>query len=273
MNKGIFVWSIFLFSSFSAGSGAAQASLSAAEIMNRNEDVRRVNDVYSSARLVTGGTGMTERVKEFIWWRKLKEDGTRFNTLTRFKLPAEIKGEGILFLEQDQDKNEVLMYLPAFKKIRRVESQQQSGSFMGSEFSYSDIAMPHSSDYKHQLVKEENCGTSQELKGISCFVIESLPVSDDVRERTGYSSTRAWVRADNFMVAKAEYKNLEGELSKRLEASEVKMVDTVKKKWMAHSLRIENVKNGHFTSLQFRQVKANQGIENAVFTTNNLARP
>lgn len=273
MNKSSWSWFFPVLFFFLWTPKVFSAALTANEIMDRNEDARKINDVYSNARLVTGGAEQTERVKEFIWWRKLRADHLRFNTLTRFKLPAEIKGEGILFLEQDKDQNEVLMYLPAFKKIRRVESQQQSGSFMGSEFSYSDIAMPHASDYEHTLIRQENCGTGPELKGLMCYVVESKPATEEVRSRTGYSSTRAWVRSDNFMLAKAEYKNLEGELIKKLEASEIKVVDAAQKKWMAHSLRIENTKNGHFTLLQFRQVKVNQGIEDSIFTNQNLARP
>jgi len=247
---------------------SAFAALSAKDIMTKNEEARQINDVKSSAVLTTGGGGSPERVKSFTWWRKLTDDKIHFNTLTRFHAPAEIRGEGILFLERG-DQNEVMMYLPNFKKIRRVESQQQSGSFMGSEFSYSDIATPHVDDYTYKLLKEEPCPGET---GIKCHVIESTPATEAIKERTGYSKSVHWIRSDNFMGVKGEHHDAEGNLWKKLEASEIKEVDPAKHKWMSHRIRIENAKNGRFTLMQFSGVKVNQGIPDSTFTQQNLAR-
>ena len=248
-----------------------KAAMSADEIMKRNEDARKVNEVQSDATLTSTDKAGQAKVKQFTWWKKLGSDQVHFNTLTRFHLPAEIRGEGILFLEHENNENEVLMYLPNFKKIRRVESQQQSSSFMGSEFSYSDIATPHLDDYKYKLIREENCPEEQGA-ALKCAVIESTPVSDSVRERTGYSKQLGWVRQDNFMMAQGEYYDLEGNLLKKYQSTETKLVDPLKKKWLSHRLKIENVKNGRSTLLQFVEVKVNQGIQESVFTQRNLAR-
>lgn len=266
MNRKIFWMGVLCLSSISAW-----AAPTGKEVMLQNEDRRKVDDVQSSATLTTGGGGSSERVKQFTWWRKLADDKVHFNTLTRFHLPAEIRGEGILFLERSADDNEVLMYLPNFKKIRRVESQQQSGSFMGSELSYSDIATPHADDFENKLLKEEAC-PGEGNSGVQCFVVESIPVSEAVKERTGNSKSINWVRKDNFMGVRSENYNLEGILWKRLDASEIKQVDEKKNKWMAHKVRMENVKTGKFTLLQFSQVKVNQGIPAATFTQQNLSR-
>lgn len=250
--------------------GGAWAAPNALEIMTQNEDRRKIESVVSEATLTTGGGGSQERKKEFTWWKKLTADQVHFNTLTRFKTPAEIKGEGILFLEHEKNNNEILLYLPNFKKIRRVESQQQSSSFMGSELSYSDIASPHLEDYQFKFLKEETC-PSEEFKG-QCQVIESLPVNDDVKERTGYSKSVNWVRSDNQMTVKSEHYNLEGELIKRMNASQIKQVDSQKNKWMAYKIRVEQLKTGKFTLLEFADVKINQPISAATFTPQNLSR-
>lgn len=258
-------------------SGSAMSAMNAKEIMARNEDRRKIDDVYSKAVLTTGGGGGQERVKQFNWWRKLNEDQVHFNTFTRFELPAEVRGEGILFLEHDSVTTEILMYLPNFKKTRRVEGQQQSGSFMGSEFSYSDIATPHLEDYQYRFLRHEPCPVGQDLPAdgaaaVSCAVVEAIPVSDELKERTGYSKILNWVRSDNDMVAQAEYTNAEGALFKRMNATEIKNVDPKKNKWMSHQLRIVNLKSGRFTSLQMSQVKVNQGIKDAIFTQQNLSQ-
>lgn len=248
----------------------ALAAPSAKDIMLKNEDARRLKDVISSAALVTGGGGTAERSKKFTWWRKLSNDGVRFNTLTRFHAPAEIRNEGILFLEHEKDESDVMLYLPTYKKVRRIERQNQSGSFMGSELSYADIATPHVEDFNFTLVREEACPATATLK---CAVVESKPARPETLERTGYSRTVQWVRQDNFMAEKAENYDKDGALWKTIALSGIREVDKGARKWMAHKLFVSNVKNGKFTRLEFSDVKVNTGIADSVFTQQNLSAP
>jgi outer membrane lipoprotein-sorting protein len=251
---------------FSAG------KLSGKEIMTRNEEARRVNEFESHSKLITGNeSDKTEKVKEFSFWRKVQSDRVHNSTFTRFHAPAEVRNEGILIVENASGKNDVLLYLPAYKKIRRVESQQQSGSFMGSVFSYSDIATPHVDEYDYKVVQEGKCPT-REAASLTCFEIESTPANEDIRERTGYSKSIVWIRSDNYMAVKGEYYNLNGELFKRLEANEIKMVDVKNNKWLAHDLFIVNLKSHEYTKLNFSHVKVNDGISDSIFTQQNLQK-
>lgn len=255
-------------------SSVSFASMAPKDVMVKNEEARKLTDSIANATLSTK-SGTTERVKEFTWWRKLISDGVHFDTLTRFHTPAEVRGEGILFLEHPADENEVLMYLPTYKKIRRVESQQQSSSFMGSEFSYADIATPHVDDYSYKLLKEEACPEaegSKENAGIQCYVIESTPVNDSVRERTGYSKDVSWIRKDNFMHVRVEFYGQDGNLAKRMIASQNKEVDPAKHKWMAMNVRMENVAKGNVTLLKFADVKVNTGVPETTFTQQSLSK-
>lgn len=247
-------------------------SLSPKEIMQKNEDARRIEDFETKAKLTTGTEGSSEeKFKDFTLWRKIQADKIHNSTLTRFQTPAEIRNEGILITENASGRNDVLMYLPNFKKIRRVESQQQSGSFMGSVFSYSDIASPHVDDYAYRFLKEEKCPGGQST-GIICYVIECTPINEDIKERTGYSKFHLWVRQDNFMGVQGEYFDLNGSFFKKLEASDIKLIDLKNKKWLAHTLYIKNISTKEYTRLQFSNVKANSGISNSIFTQQNLQK-
>jgi outer membrane lipoprotein-sorting protein len=235
-------------------------------IMQKNEDVRKIADLVSSATLATGGGTRAAASKSFKWWRKLSSDGVHFSTLTRFTAPAEVRDEAILFVEGENDANEVLLYLPSFRKTRRVESQNQSGGFMSSDFTYADIAAPHLDDFTYQYLKEEPCPGAPG----KCHVIQATPARDSVKERTKYARTVNWIRQDNSMHAQVEYYDLEGQLSKRLKVSDAKPVDTRKSRYFARRLRMENVKNGQFTELEFEAVRANGGIDDAVFSKQNF---
>ncbi|MEQ1875596.1 MAG: outer membrane lipoprotein-sorting protein [Bdellovibrionia bacterium] len=244
--------------------------LSAKDIMIKNEDARKLINVTAKVKLVTGGGGSTERTKEFTWWRKLGADTVHYNTLTRFHFPPEVKNQGILFLEKG-DATDIQMYLPSFKKIRRVESQQQSGSFMGSEFSYSDIATPHAADYSHRMLKEnEPCKEGE--KATTCYLIESTPANDAVKERTGSVNNLHWVRRDNFMAVKSEHYGSSGELWKTIQFSANTEVSTKDHKWLAHQVRVENAKSKKFTTLAFSSVQVEEKVPDSTFTPQNLSR-
>lgn len=268
MNKTPILFTLLL--STAALPSAKAGALSGVEIMTRNEDARKVREFEARSKLVSGNLAdKSEKTKEFSFSRKVQQDGIHNSTFTRFHSPAEVKNEGILIVENGNGKNEVLLYLPAYKKVRRVESQQQSGSFMGSVFSYSDIAAPHVDEYSYRVLKEEKCPDSA---GISCSVIECTPATEEVKERTGYSKSVVWIRADNFMLARAEYYDLTGILMKKLEARDTRIVDPKEKKWLSHSLSIQNLKTGDFTRLDFQNVKVNRGIPDGVFTQQNLQK-
>ncbi|MGZ3649980.1 MAG: outer membrane lipoprotein-sorting protein [Bdellovibrionota bacterium] len=245
-----------------------KSTLSADDIMAKNEAARRVSSMDAKAKLVTKGEN-GEKSKDFEWWRELTGDQIHYNTLTRFKTPVEVRGEGILFREKSGGETDVQMYLPAFKKIRRVESQQQSGSFMGSEFSYSDIAAPKSSDYVYRLLRQEPCPNAA---GVQCYVVESTPASEAIKDSTGTSKSVKWIRADNFMDTQGEYFNEKGELWKRMQATDIKKVDPKNNKWLAYRINMENVKNGRSTLLEFSDVKVNKGIAESTFSDQNLSR-
>jgi hypothetical protein len=249
---------------------AAQTGLSAKDIMIKNDEARKLTQAEAQAKMTTGTADGASRAKEFTWWRKLKDDNVHSDTLTRFHFPPEIKKEGILFLGS-AEATDIQIYLPAYKKVRRVETGQQSGSFMGSEFSYADIDPPLVDDYEYQLLREEPCAGTV-AKSVKCWVIESKPAREQVKDRTGISKGTTWIRQDNFMASQAEYLDFDGQPWKKLEVFETKEVDQKNHKWMSTSLKMTNQKNSKTTSLVFEGVKVDKKVPASTFTVQNLSR-
>ncbi|MBC7690768.1 MAG: outer membrane lipoprotein-sorting protein [Methylotenera sp.] len=254
-----------------AASGAWATELTPKEVMSRSESSRKVSEITATCKLTQTTKGKDAKLKSFQWWRKIADNSLDYRTLVRFTQPAAVKGEGILIVEKDKAENEVLLYLPAFKKIRRVENQQQTGKFMGSEFSYSDIATPHLDDYTYSGGKQEPC-PGKTHSGVACYLIEAKPASPKIQERTGYQRTMNWVRSDNFMVAQVEYFDLENSLIKRLEASDIRKVDEAHSKWMAYRTEMHQLKTGNSSLIEFVTAKVNGGVPESTFTQQNLSR-
>ncbi len=268
MNKTI-IFILALFLSFSARADG----LTAKQIMEKNEEIRRLDDVKAEAVISTETVNkqkVRKQVKKFTFWKKIRDDKVHYNSLTRFHFPASIRNEGILFWEHNVDKTDIFLYLPMYKKIRRVEGSQQKGSFMGSAFSYSDITTPHVEDYIYKMRNQEvTCGHNEKEK---CWVIEQIPINDNVKERTGYSLMVNWVSKTHNMVVKGEFFDLEGKLQKNLDSRQIKEVDTQKHKWMSHWIKMEDVSKNKTTELEFSSVLANKGIDESIFTKENLQR-
>jgi outer membrane lipoprotein-sorting protein len=254
---------IFIFGCVSGISPAF--ALDGREIMTKHEDARRIAEFTGQATMRSERPGAEAKEKKFTIWSKLKADGVRFNTLTRFSAPAEVKNEAILFLENDRGENDILLYLPAYQKVRRVERSQQSSSFMGSDFSYSDITTPHVEDYRYTLKGEEACPGAAG----SCYKIEGVPATPAVRERTGYSKVLSWVRKDNFMIVRNENFGHDEKPAKHSALSEIKKLATGK--WLAHRIEVVSATGGR-TVLEFKDVKTDAKIPDAIFTQQSLAK-
>ena len=61
-------------------------------------------------------------------------------SLIEFLTPSDVKGTKMLTHEKLNKDDDQWIYLPALKRVKRISSRNKSGSFMGSEFSYEDIA-------------------------------------------------------------------------------------------------------------------------------------
>jgi hypothetical protein len=123
---------------------------------------------------------------------------------------------------------------------------------MGSSFSYSDIAPPHFRDFKHKLLREEKC---QKDASVSCFVIESTPINDSIKNRTGYSKSVQWINSTNYVPLQGEYYGTDGELLKTMWASDIKEIDTKAHKWIAHFVRQDEVRTKRFTEFKFNKIE------------------
>lgn len=245
----------------------ADAEPSGREVLERQEEARKLPSFQAKATLSTAKTGEAGKAaKRFRWWRKLGDDRTHFETIIRFDEPATIRGEAVL-IRETKDQNHVLLYLPHFKKVRRVEGQSQSSSFFGSVFSYSDVAMPHAADSTAKVLREEACpGATQK-----CWVVEISPATAAIKARTGYSRSVQWIDQRSWVTVAGELYDHKNKLWKRLTATEVKEVDPKAHKWLPHHIKLEDVQKDRATILHLTDVKVNVHLDDTLFTEQNLA--
>ena len=117
---------------------------------------------------------------------EVEGDGDR--TLFVFDRPRDVKGTAFLVHAHKSEPDEQWLYLPALKRVKRISSSKQSGSFMGSEFSYEDMGAVEVEKFTHRYLRDESCGD------LECTVSERIPISRD----SGYSRQLVWLDRKSF---------------------------------------------------------------------------
>jgi len=251
---------------FSSAPLLAQQTLTAYEIVEKSFDtVELAGTEATSTMTIFDGKGR-QRVRQVAQVSKLYDDGDTEKKLIRFLSPADVKGTGFLSFDYEDKDDDMWLYMPALRKTRRIVSSEKSKSFMGSEFSYSDITPPTLSDFAFTLLREED------VNGIPCWKIEMTPNDDDIADENGFSKKITWIAKTDFVVRKSVYYDLDGELHKELTVHEIRELDPQNHKYRLIHLEMENKQNERRSVLKVNSIVFNPDVKDEYFTPRYLER-
>lgn len=137
-------------------------------------------------------------------------------SITSFVKPKDIKGTKLLTWTIKEDTNKQWLFLPKFKRVKKINSKNQSGSFMGSEFSYEDIGGQVIDKYTYKILSETD----------KQWVVESVP-----KKKSGYSKMKTVVAKKNLNATSVQYFDRRGELLKESTLSNFKTYKVGKKEF------------------------------------------
>lgn len=246
---------------------AAPAPLSAAQIMKNNDERYTGDSQAARSTLTLIDKKDRRRVRELAIFGIDKK--TVEKSIIYFLSPSDVKGTAYMSFDwQDESKeDDSWIYLPALQKINRVAASDESGSFMGSDFSYADINGLDYPDFTYQLEQP-----SDPVDGQDCWVISSTPINESVVDETGYTHMKSWIRKDNFMVVKSIIELDKGKKVKYFLARDIEKIDGV---WTARTLQMVTTRRGekeHASVLTVNDVQYNQGVDESRFDTQAMQR-
>jgi hypothetical protein len=189
----------------------------------------------------------------------VKEDTKLGNkSLVEFIEPFDVKGTKLLSHRfKDQD-NSQWLYLPKLKRVKKLLSSQQSGSFMGSEFTYEDISGVESEKYKYKLLKEDN----------DSWVIESTP-----KNMSGYSKIIGTYSKSKLTPTYAEYFDRKNDLLKISKIDDLKKYKVQGKDiYKAGKITMTNVQTKKSSVLTWDDRKIGKPIPDNKFSPNAMER-
>lgn len=235
-------------------------------IMQTNADVSRVVGSTTNATFTLISKNGQQRVRKVFGTTRLQANGSDNMRMTRFLAPADVKGTVSLLIEHAQTDDDMWVYLPALKKVRRLVSSNKKDSFVGTDFSYADVIGFRTAEWNYRLLREEP------LDGQACYVIEAVPRSAQVQANTGYSRRVNWIRKDNLVTLRSEFWDESGQMLKTETFADVRQVDPARNKWQAMRLEAHNVQTGHRTIIQFEDFRLNEQVREDFFTTRYMEK-
>lgn len=245
---------------------AVAAEDGAVQIMEKNFVISKVAGATQDVSMELVNSQGQKRVRSTFSATKLQPNGTDSVRVVKFLSPSDVRGTATLLVEHSSSDDDIWIYLPALKKVRRLVASNKKDSFVGTDFSYGDIIGYKVGDWQHRLVKEET------LDGANCVVIESTPKTGELKSNTGYSKRQSWIRKDNSVALKVEIWDTADKPLKTLRYSDVRQVDSARQKWQPMTMEARNSQTGHKTIIRFSNYKLETAIGEDMFTTRYLER-
>ena len=246
-----------------AGTARAQ-TLTASEIMTRNDDATRVPGSVGQAKFTLIGKDGNQRQRDTVTYTKLQAGSRDSMRMVRFLFPTDIKGTATLLLEHSNAEDDMWVYLPALKKVRRLVAANKKDGFAGTDFSYGDMMGYKVDEWQHTLQADES------VDGVACYVIATNPKTDKVKQESGIGKRVTWVRKDNFVATRMETTDSNNQPLKRYRFTDIKSVG--KAKWQAMQLEAENIESKHRTRIVFSDFKVSETLADDLFKSSNLDR-
>ncbi|MBX9703335.1 MAG: outer membrane lipoprotein-sorting protein, partial [Silvanigrellaceae bacterium] len=240
--------------------------MSAVEIAKKNFSTSKVSDSTSDSTFRLINASGKERTRVTKGSTKLIPGTQDSQRLVIFESPADVKGTKTLLVEHSKGDDDMYIYLPALKKVRRLVASNKKESFVGTDFSYGDVIGHKVEDWHQKLLREEK------IDGKDCYVIESTPVNPDVAKNSGYSKRISWIDKQSFVAIQGESYDLNQDLYKKYFARKVQKIDDKQDKWQPMEIEAQNVQTGHKTILEFTNFKANVGLSVDLFTLRTLEK-
>lgn len=210
-------------------------------LMQKSDKQHRIPSERNVASMVLqekGGEQQTRTLETFA----LQDDTNGDRMKIRFLTPADIKDTTLLSTEDPKSKNtEQWLYLPAFRKTRRVGQAELGDRFVGSDIYFEDLQRRHVEEYAYKILRSEKLGE------FDCWVIESTPSAPKVVKESPYGKSHLWMRKDNLLVIRVRHFDRKMKPLKEIELEDVRKVRG--DAWRPDKTTIVDVKRKHRTVL------------------------
>jgi len=234
--------------------------LSGREVARRVEELRRGNTSYLTATMtiVSPRLPAPRRVTIRSW-----DDRATKRSFIRILAPPKDAGTGFLKLHPN-----LWMYVPRVERTMRIPPSMMLQSWMGSDFTNDDLVRESSQldDYDHRLLGIDP--RPEDNEGLRAFVLEYVPHED---APVVWGRIVAWIETEHSTPLREDFYDEGGEKIRTLRFDDVRPVQDRRFpfRWVMRPLD----KEGHETRIQVGEIRFDEPIDDAIFTTQHLKHP
>lgn len=227
------------------------------EIARRTFGLKESSDSYSTTIMVLINKNGEKKITKMESYSKEGKDGR--NAFMIFFEPVNVKGTTFLITGHKSEPDEQRLYLPAFGKIRRISPSNKDRKFMGSDLCYYDMEDHEYEDFTYKYLRDDVYDKKP------CHLIEMYPTDP----YAPYSKQIAWISKNDFFTYKLECfdKKNQDNLIKTIVTLEVKVIDGI---IIPIKIAVDNHQENHKTLLQEQDIKINIGLEDTIFSVQNM---
>ena len=223
------------------------------EVAKMVENRKTPNDQSNTTKMILTNSKGKKRINIL----KSKSMDSNKKQIMWFLEPKDDKGVAFLKIENQGKDDEMRMWLPAFKKVRRNSSKRKGDSFMGSDLSYEDMSSRKIEEHKYLRLEDEI------INNLLCYQLEVIP---NEKAQSSYSKHLSWIDQSTLMIIKEESYDKRGELKKTKE-----FYNSVLKGYsVMERVFVKDVQKNHSTEVTFEGLEVNLGIKETLFQEKNL---
>ena len=256
----ILKWLVFLIviiPTAANGETAGEKGLKIATAMERRDDgwIGQTADVEFNIK--------NEKKQGMIYefrsrWFEVPDDGDK--AIIIYDFPADMRGIVSLAHLHRFVPNDMWIFVPSNRRVKRFSSQKKNSSFLGSEFTSEDLNRGEVEKYTYRWVKDE------EYEELPCSVIDRFPVE----ENSGYIKQRLWIDQNEHRILKMEFYNLRDDHIKTLYLKDYqKYLDYF---WREGKRIMVNEKSGKSTTALLKNWKLKVELNENDFTPSRIRK-
>lgn len=241
---------------------AIAAEQSAEDIAARalDNNLLSTNNARAELELLVEKRGKVVRRRKIL--SKVRRDEEEIRSLVEFEAPADVSGTKFLSVQPRGEPAQQFIFLPAFKKVKRVVGAQRNRSFMGTDFSYADLEGREVEQATWKRLPDAEVGP------VPVYVVEGRP-KDPKKEQYGRSVI--YVHKEHFVPMRIDFFEVRDPeaLAKQFK---VKRLEKRDERWLATDSTMATVKKGTRTRMRLTAVDFDTKLTDAELSRAALER-
>ena len=230
----------------------AQTGLEIAQMLDQKPAPK---DLINNARMILTNSKGKSRSSEMVSKSLNKNE----KQMIWFLEPKDDRGVSFLKIEHENGSDEMRMWLPAFKRVRRISAKKKGDYFMGSDLTFEDLS---NRDLKHNTYKRLN---DDVIDNVECYILEAVPKKE---AQSSYSRHISWIDKKTLNLLKENSFDNRGELQKEKRFE----YELIKSFYVLKRVIVNNIIKQHSTEITFTDIKVDAGLKNDLFHEKNLKR-